>query len=47
MGLILGEARAVNAYYTFLITQSDNAPAMRLYEALGVYNQPLNKEIFY
>ena len=47
MKLILGEARAANAYYTFLITQSDNHGAMSLYESLGGYNHPLNKEVFY
>lgn len=47
MDLILTEARAANAYYTFLITQSDNQAAMRLYEFLGGYNHPLNKEVFY
>jgi ribosomal protein S18 acetylase RimI-like enzyme len=47
MQLILDEARAVNAYYTFLITQSDNLGAMKLYEGLGGYNHPLNKEVFY
>ena len=47
MKMILDEAQAADAYYTFLITQSDNAPAMRLYEGLGGYNHPKNKEVFY
>jgi ribosomal protein S18 acetylase RimI-like enzyme len=47
MSIILDEAKAANAYYTFLITQSDNAPAKRLYEGLGGYDHPKNKEVFY
>lgn len=47
MQMILEEAKAQNAYYTFLITQSNNEGAMKLYEALGGYNHPLNKEVFY
>ena len=47
MRMILDEAHAVNAYYTFLITQSDNQAAMKLYENLGGYNHPLNKEVYY
>lgn len=47
MKMILDEARRCEAYYTFLITQSDNEPARRLYESLGGYNHPLNKEIYY
>ncbi len=47
MNLILKEAQSVHAYYTFLITQSDNQAAMRLYESLGGYNHPLNKEVYY
>lgn len=47
MKLVLDEAEAANAYYTFLITQSENEPAKRLYEALGGYNHPQNKEVFY
>ena len=47
MHLILDEARSINAYYTFLITQNNNEPAMKLYEALGGYNHLLNKEVFY
>ena len=47
MKMILDEAQAAKAYYTFLITQSDNAPAMRLYEGLGGYNHPKNKEVYY
>ncbi len=47
MKMILDEAKSQNAYYTFLITQSDNEAAKKLYEALGGYNHPLNKEIFY
>jgi ribosomal protein S18 acetylase RimI-like enzyme len=47
MKLILDEARAANAYYTFLITQNNNEPAKKLYESLGGYNHPLNKEVFY
>ncbi len=47
MQLVLNEAQLLNAYYTFLITQTDNEPALRLYEGLGGYNHPQNKEIFY
>lgn len=47
MQMILDEAKAVDAYYTFLITQNDNTAAIKLYEALGGYNHPLNKEVFY
>ena len=47
MKMILDEAQDAKAYYTFLITQSDNAPAIKLYEGLGGYNHPKNKEVFY
>lgn len=47
MNLIIEEARREQAYYTFLITQNNNEPAMKLYDSLGGYNHPHNKEVYY
>ena len=43
----LDYALSEKLYYVYLITQTNNINAKALYEKMGGYNHPLNKELYY
>ena len=47
LNMALEYAQKENLHYVYLITQTDNLPARRLYESCNGYNHPKNKELYY